>query len=474
MILPSKQKGAVLILVMSWIAVLAIIVAASMGVIQRRHRQVFQTASWHDALYAAESGVDMAVGELRKGLRGESSWQGWHRDDGTSGAPGESSSFFTSSILLRAGEGGQRSWVRVQVDAPASLRDASGEQWFRVRSIGYAEVSGGSVATGEELDKRLRKIDFRADRRTGEALNQARACRIIEAIIKPVGAFRVALLGDSTIDMNNHNIVVDSYDSRDPNKSTNGFYDPVKRQDNGDIATNGETLDTGNAHIYGNASTDGGDVLRATNVSGEIRDDFYQELLPVVKPVMTAEPGSPTTINNTAVLQAKAGGAAQYVLADVTLSGQNTLRIQGAADGSETYVQIMVNGNISLSGQGKIIIDPGVHVRLFVGGNADMTGNGVSNPNSPLHFQLYGLERAEGQPNGALKISGNGGFRGAAYAPNYDITMVGGGNADTIFGAFAGKTITMTGGQSVHYDEALGDGGLISDYRVVSWFEDAL
>jgi hypothetical protein len=468
-----KRKGAVLLLAIGWTAVLAIIAAAAMGVIQRRHRQVFQTASWHDALYAAESGVDMAVGELRKGLRGDTPWQGWQRDDGTEAVPGESAAYFTSSILLREGEGGQRSWVQVQVDAPATLRDASGEQWYRVRSIGYAEVPGGSVATGEDLDRRLRKIDFRSDRRTGEALSHARATRVIEAIVKPVGAFRVALLGNTSIDMNNHNIVVDSYDSRDPNKSTNGHYDPAKRQENGDIATNGETIDTGNAHIYGNASTDGGDVLRATNVSGEIRDDFYQELLPVVKPTMVAEPGSPTTVNNTTVLTAKAAGPAQFILADVTLSGQNTLHIKGAADGSPTYAQVLVNGNVSLSGQGQIILDPGVHVRLFVGGNADMTGNGVSNPNSPLHFQIYGLERAAGEPNGTLKISGNGGFRGSAYAPNYDITMVGGGNADTIFGAFVGQTIIMTGGQAVHYDEALGEGGLISDYRVVSWFEDA-
>jgi hypothetical protein len=128
---------------------------------------------------------------------------------------------------------------------------------------------------------------------------------------------------------------------------------------------------------------------------------------------------------------------------------------------------------VSLSGQGQVILDPGVHLRLFVGGNADLTGNGVSNPNNPLNFQLYGLERAPGDSPGSMNISGNGGFRGAAYAPNYDIEMVGGGNSDSIFGGFVGRTIRMTGGQAVHYDEALGSGGLISDYRVVSWFEHA-
>ncbi len=462
---PAPQSGAVLLLAAAWTAILAFIAVATLSVIQRHFRQAFHTASWHDALSAAESGIDMAVNELRKGLRGGVPFDGWTRsqDDG--------STYFTSNTLLRQGEGGQRSWVKVQVDTPASLVSVSGDKWFRVRAIGYAEVPGGVAVTGEQLDRELRKIDFRSDRLTGAAVANPRAFRIIEAVIKPVGAFRVALLGDQSINMNNLNIVVDSYDSTDPGKSTNGFYDPAKRQNHGDIATNGETIDAGNAHIYGSAATDGGEVLRATNVTGDIQADFYQELLPVMRPFSVADAGSPTTVRGTTVLAAKADKPAQYILADINLSGQNTLRIQGAPNGSETFAQIIVNGAVSLSGQAQILLDPGVNVRLFVAGDADMTGNGVSNPNSPLNFQLYGLDRNPGQSPGSLKIAGNGGFRGAAYAPNYDIEMVGGGNSDSIFGGFVGRTIRMTGVQTVHYDEALGSGGLISDYRVVSWYE---
>jgi hypothetical protein len=71
-----------------------------------------------------------------------------------------------------------------------------------------------------------------------------------------------------------------------------------------------------------------------------------------------------------------------------------------------------------------------------------------------------------------MSISGNGGFSGAVYAPHYNVEMVGGGNTDSIFGSFVGNTVRMTGVQSVHYDEALADGGLVSDYKVVSWFEE--
>lgn len=366
---------------------------------------------------------------------------------------------------------------RIEVAAPQELRDSRGTQWYRVRSIGYSEVPGGRVLAGNPLDVELRKLDFRVDHRTQTPVTTPQASRLVEAIVKPVGAFRLALLSDDRIDMNNLNIVVDSYDSRDATKSTNGFYVPAKRQENGDIASNGPLIDVGNAHIYGDASTNNGQVLRASNVTGEIRDDFYQQLFPVTAPSMSPSPGTPSSVTNTTTVAASPGAPTMVILSQINLSGPKTFRITGAADRSPTFAQILVNGDVDLSGQAQIILDPGVHVRMFVKGDGDFTGNGVANPNDPLNFQLYGVQRlpdASGViSRGAFKVAGNGGFRGAVYAPNYDINMVGGGYADSIFGAFVGYTINMTGVQSVHYDEAMGEGGLIADFRVVSWFEDA-
>ena len=366
---------------------------------------------------------------------------------------------------------------RIEVAAPQELRDSRGTQWYRVRSIGYSEVPGGRVLAGNPLDVELRKLDFRVDHRTQTPVTTPQASRLVEAIVKPVGAFRLALLSDDRIDMNNLNIVVDSYDSRDATKSTNGFYVPAKRQENGDIASNGPLIDVGNAHIYGDASTNNGQVLRASNVTGEIRDDFYQQLFPVAAPSMSPSPGTPSSVTNTTTVAASPGAPTMVILSQINLSGPKTFRITGAADRSPTFAQILVNGDVDLSGQAQIILDPGVHVRMFVKGDGDFTGNGVANPNDPLNFQLYGVQRlpdASGViSRGAFKVAGNGGFRGAVYAPNYDINMVGGGYADSIFGAFVGYTINMTGVQSVHYDEAMGEGGLIADFRVVSWFEDA-
>lgn len=473
-------------------AILTIAGGITFAVIQNRYRQVHQTASWQEALLAAESGVDIAINEIRKTLRTSAStseaWAGWTSDpdmeDVTTPDPTEGSIYKTTDKMMHEGEGGQHSWCRIIVDAPEYLRNkADDEQWYRIRSVGVAEVPGAAVAAGEKTDLRLRKFDLRRDRRTGKDVESPQATRMIEAIVKPLGAFRLALFGVKSVNMNNHNIVVDSYDSRDSAKSTNGFYDPDKVQKNGDVATNGQLIEAGNAHILGDVMTNDGTVTGTANVEGDISNTFYQEVFTVKAPDITPKVWTAVSIEKKGgEITAQPNTPSNYRLDSLSLTG--TLHIAGAADGSPTYVQILVDNDISLSGNAGITLDPGVHVRLFVGGDADITGNGVSNPNSPLNFQLYGLDRPknpDGSPQdpGQLKIAGNGGFRGTVYAPSYEVEMVGGGNQDkenggngAIYGSFVGWTIRMTGVQSVHYDEALADGGLISGYAIVSWFED--
>jgi hypothetical protein len=307
----------------------------------------------------------------------------------------------------------------------------------------------------------------------------------VEAVARPVYAFRLAMMGVEGIDLNNHNIVIDSWDSEDPSKSLNGGY-PAGLADrvqwNGDIATNGELINAGSAHVYGTAGTNGGSVTNADNITGHrgdpdnrIYSNFYQDVIEVVRPNDVTYDLSVSTVNGAATLQASTAGPVSFLLDQVRLSGNQTLRLSGVKDASgayqESYIQIVVRGDTSLTGNSQIILEPGVHVRLFVEGNVDIAGNGFSNPNDCLYLQVYGVAPAAGTTR-SMSISGNGGFKGAVYAPSYDVTIVGGGTEDTIFGSFVGKTIRMTGVQSVHYDEALGRGGLVADYQIASWYEE--
>ncbi len=478
------QSGSVLVFSMGILITLAVLSGVVLNILGARHRQSFQTAAWHNALLGAESGIDKAVVETKKIIRysstsGDVPWAGWTQTAPTGSAPKYVRLYTRADPSVPTGVW---TWAKVTAEPLGyNAADPNAVTWWRVRSIGYEPIPGNSTLAGESKDVALRKLDLKYDHRESREGNRVpvpkqMASRMVEAVLKPVGAFRAALFADRRIDMNNLNIVVDSYDSRDVTKSTNGFYDPTKRQQNGDIVTNGNVIDVGNAHIYGDASTNAGTVLRAGNVTGQIRTDFYHELFPVTRPSMVADFGSPSTVNGSATLTASPGTPAKFILNTINLSGSNTLRIAGAANGSPTYAQILVNGDVGLSGQSKITLDPGVQVRMFVVGDADLTGGGVANPNDPLSFQLYGVEQLPdssgyvAQRN--FKIAGNGGFRGSVYAPNYNINFVGGGNTDSIFGGFVGRNINMTGVQAVHYDEALGDGGIFGDFKIVSWFED--
>jgi hypothetical protein len=486
--LPSKSKrGAALIVAIVCAAVILGIGYTTFQSVQKKYRSIHQTASWKESLLTAEGGVEMAMNEIRKSLYDpENAWSGWTKSadeisgpaSNDPGATAENMNYtLLSNAVLREGEGGLESWASVKVDAPRSLVDRRGEKWFRIRSLGIAEVPGGPVLAGEKQDLRLRKYDFHTDRRSGRSLTKPQAARLIEAVAKPVGAFPLAILGVNTVDMTNHNIVVDSYDSRDNTKSTNGGYDPAKRQENGDVGTNGQVINAGGAHIYGDVYTNNGTVLNSQNVSGDINNEFYKEILPVKRPIVTADAGTPSIVSGATALQAKPNDPSNFQFSSLSLSGSDVLHIKGAADGTDTYCQIVVTGDVSMSGQAQIKLDRGVYVRLFVIGNAAIGGNGFLNPNSPLALQVYGCDRpklADGTPAsiGRLSISGNGGFCGSVYAPNFDIELNGGGNTDNIFGAFVGNTVRMNGVQSVHYDEALADGGLITDYKIISWYED--
>jgi hypothetical protein len=494
--LRSNRAGSALPLALITTSTLIALGAVTLMFLQNRYRQVHQTAAWQEALLSAEAGIDIAVNELRKNLYDPThAWQGgWvHKALDANGVPIDGSStamddhlgsddgtiYYSSEVLLHQGEGGQRSRAKITAEAPGFLLTTRGDQWYRIRSTGIAEVPGGVVAAGDKRDLNLRRFDLKADHRRWDAyvpVASPQATRLIEAIIKPVGVFRLALFSMRQMNLTDQNVVVDSYDSRDPNKSTNGWYDPAKRQNNGDVATNGTLIAAGSAHIYGDASTNGGTILSSSNITGEIRNDFYQEVFAVTRPVVTPAP-SPITISGTDSIQAQTGTPSQYTINSINLSGNQTLTIKGVA-GSQTFAQIVVTGNMKTAGNASIILEPGVNVRIFAAGDVDMSGNGFDNPNNPLSLQLYGIDRPknpDGSPitPGDLKIAGNGGFTGTVYAPSYNVSIVGGGTSDTVYGSFAGWSVTMNGVQAVHYDEALGDGGLISDYKVVSWFEDA-
>ncbi|MEY2480522.1 MAG: hypothetical protein QOI04_1449 [Verrucomicrobiota bacterium] len=470
-------RGSILVWTVLTIAILSLLAAELIKLVSVKYQSALQTSTWQEALLAAESGIDLGIVELRKSLfpAPNHAWEGWNN------TPGNGVASYGLTTIPNAGLGGTPMTIEVNVDAPSSFIDPSnGWQYYRIRTVGTMPITGPARTTDNRQDGRLRKLSLRWERftngvLTAHAISAPQVSRRAEAIVRPVSSFDQAIMSVGTVDLTDQNIVIDSYDSRDPNKSTNGLYDVAKRQENGDVATDGNIIDAGNAQIYGDVATNAGTVTGAANITGTERTDFYQEPIPVGAPSWSAYNGTISTVNGNATLNASAtsgSSISRYELSAISLNGSKTLTLAGNPDGSPTYIEIYVTGDISLSGNGQITVEPGVIAKIYFAGNVDVSGNGIVNTkNQPLDLQLYGIQPTDGSTK-SVKLAGNAQITAAVYAPNADVTVSGGGSSGHVFGSIVGKTVTMTGVTNLHYDEGLASGGIINSYKIVSWFED--
>ena len=472
----SNTSGSVLIWTVLVITVLSLAAAELLHVVSSKYTNALHTAQWQESLLAAESGVDLGIRELRKSLfpPPHAAWDGWTSADTTSSTLERHG----ITVIPNAGLAGTEMKIDVTVDAPLQLRDPGNSwQYYRIRAIGTMPITGPARANDNKQDTRLRKLSLRNDRFTGGVLqpSEARVARRVETIVRPVSAFDQAIISDGVIDLTDQNIIIDSYDSRDSTKSTGGLYDVNKRQTNGNIATNGTLINAGNARVYGDVATNSGTVTGAGNVTGTQRTDFYKELIPVGAPNWPSINPTPMIINTTTTLATSAtegSAASRYVLSSLTLAGSQKLTFAGAADGSTRYIEIYVTGAIDATGTSEIIVDPGVKAVIFFGNTVRIAGNGIINRNNqPGNLLIYGVTPADNTTR-TVEIGGTSLLSAGVYAPAYNVQINNGGTRGSVFGSYVGKTVKMNGVTDLHYDEALGSGGRISDYKIVSWFED--
>jgi hypothetical protein len=473
----SKAIGSVLVWTVLVIGVLSMIAVETLRLVTIKYQNALQTSTWQEALLAAESGIDLAIIELRKSLypAPNYAWQSW------TNSPGDGVTGYALTTVPNAGLDGVPMTIEANVDAPAQLIDPTNSwQYYRIRTVGTIPIPGPARASDNPQDTKLRRLSLRWERFTNgilsaHALTAPQVSRRIEAIVRPVSAFDQAIMSVGVVDLTNQNIVVDSYDSSDPTKSTNGLYDATKRQENGDIATDGQLIDAGNAQIYGDVATNAGTVSGVANITGVERTDFYQEPIPVGAPSWNAINSSITSVTGTTTITASSSqdsAASRYILSGISLSGGKTLTIAGNPNGSQTYVEIYVTGDISVNGTGQIVIQPGVSATIYFAGNVDISGNGVLNSNNqPGDLMLYGIQPPSNTPE-HVNFGGNSQITASIYAPGHDVTVNGGGTNGHVYGSIVGKTVTMTGVSNLHYDESLGATGMINNYKIVSWFED--
>jgi hypothetical protein len=253
------------------------------------------------------------------------------------------------------------------------------------------------------------------------------------------------------------NIMVDSFDSADPNFSTLGGYDPLKRKAGGDVTTGSWTpgmMNLGNSQVAGVVYTGpGGNIIYGPNGAvgdlawlsnpanagmiqpGHYRDDAILRLadsgLPApFAPVLVPGPGTVGGTNYDYVL----GDGYYRVLATLSLTGKMIVTGDAA---------LHVTGTLRVVGSAEIVVGSGARLRLYVGTEMSVSGGGIVNPGDAASVQCYGLPTCV-----IVSYHASVPFTGIIYAPTADVLIT-----SEVVGAIVGKTVRTAG--NVHFDENL-------------------
>jgi hypothetical protein len=309
--------------------------------------------------------------------------------------------------------------------------------------------------------------------------------RKVQVTTKLDALLTVTMAAKDLINLSGNNVGTDSFDSSDPNYSTNGLYDPTKNKANGDVVTDStitNAFNLGNADIRGtirtgpkgqpylgpNASV--GDLAWVNGGTSGIQAGHFFDDMNVTWPDVML-PGN-TWITAPTVNTNIGGVNYKYYLT----SGNwriDDLSASVYVDGN-AVLYIPPAGRMNMSGNDQIYIAQNSVVqtkslKIFAApATTSLGGKGVINATgNALNFEYFGLPS-----NTAFGLSANAAFVGIIYCPNAAFTLGGGGNNSYDFvGASVSKTIKMNGSFNFHYDENLRRIGPGRGYVATSWTE---
>ncbi|MFA7676792.1 MAG: collagen-binding domain-containing protein, partial [Candidatus Omnitrophota bacterium] len=201
--------------------------------------------------------------------------------------------------------------------------------------------------------------------------------------------------------------------------------------------------------VGGDVQTGAGGTVEASGnaaISGDVSDESEKEIPSVEIPSSLSSLVSlgsySVSANSTETLI-----SGDYKFSSFTVSGNGRVVLEGSVN---LYLT-STSEALKISGNGNVIVSPGADVKVYTEGKTLISGNGISNStNLPEKLILYSTYSDTGE---GVKISGNGDFFGAVYAPDASIKVSGNGD---VFGAILGDEALVTGNGNVHYDEALG------------------
>jgi hypothetical protein len=487
-------------------ALLAIIVLSTVGAnvlmncTTRYNAASNGVRAWKQALYAAESGGDIAFNEIRKSISDPLNCftTGWTNtiainagaglnvgSGGLSLSSNASLYYYHSSPTSTLGSDGLSTNSRVDL----FLIDAvTGNPWYRIRAQGSAPVRGlNRVGMDDRVnattrgDSLVRKIDFRFDHfiaaygPDGDGLNKAlvpvarpKITRRIELTAAPVTPFDAAIKVSGSFYGLGSAAMIDSYNS------ANGPYrfvannpaDPQYPDSHSGNVEIGTAIATFMGTVYGNVATNGGTIVRSDQIQGTIDNNVPVSIPPFELPTSLplAQINPPNILGTITIIPPAVGSAiapSLYVFSSLTAK----LTVN-AVGGAETFVALHVTGDIT----GKITIGPNVHLQVYVDGNVSVKAQDIINQTGLAgNLQIYGISPPDPSTTQTISIAPPGNFAATIYAPGADVTI--NGNPD-ITGSVVAKSFYANGNVSWHYDRALNLEGNLVDFRIASYVED--
>ena len=517
----GSDKGSVLIIALMTITIVTMICATSLYIASQNTNTGMQTAGWQQALTGAESGIDAAVRALNAyvspapSASAAAAWSGpgWvvASQTGTSlptaepsaspttsaTAPPNSSHYnylpsskLTVNLPNAGGEGATqvKTWVTIDTAGMTTGQDANGKQWYRVRSTAQTIYPSGSAllkrVSNNRLDNDLRNsLMLQFNRDGGNSLGPTRT---IEVVLKPLVSVSsggppfflqnaLQMSGGGTIDHFSSSTTSTSNFLSSPSTYRSTYYNETLV---GMLNANGSDLKS--TYVYGEVaySTTGGAPQNTSNIQGtpKLTTPFSATVPAVTDPTGTPDvtyaAGSPpfTTIAAGTKLHPKL----VKITGNFTVPGGQSVTITAANSGTDNnYITFWVTGDYTTSGSGFISQASGVKATWYVDGSMTTSGQSYNNSDglaSEVSFNLTG----NNTNNPKFTISGSGSFIGTVNAPGYDGTVSGSGS---FVGSLVASTLTISGGASLHYDDALSSSNGVNitktgNYAFASWFED--
>ena len=471
----KSEQANVLLCVLCTILVVSLIGANVLfNSVTRYNTASSQVRGWKESLYAAEAGGDIAYAEVRKTILDPShAFNGWNYSGGV---------YSDSPITFG------RDNLTTSASVDVFFYDSNGSPWYRIRVKGTAPVLGLKRVTmddrmgpGTRGDSLLRKIDFNYDHfiatygpngdNIGKALvsvSQPQITRRIELVSSPVTPFEAAIKCSGTFYGLGDAAMIDSY------RSSNGSYyfcannpaDPHYSDSRSGSVEISSAVATIRGMVYGNVATNGGTIVRSSQITGTIDNSVPFTLPPFKMPTgMPMPQPSPTKLEGNVTINPSAAGTATnptfYLFSSFT--GNLTVNPYSTAD---TYVAVHTTSDIT----GTIDVKPNVHLKIFFDGNVNVKARDIANESGIAgNLQFYAISPTDPSVSQSIAISPPGNFAATFYAPSANFTL--NGNPD-LTGAIVCKTFYGNGNTTWHYDRALDTEGDAVDYRIVSYVED--